>query len=334
MTKAKRIGICQNRDYKSFWRRLVFFFFIFCNVFHLSIWSDQGGQTSNGIPDNTKEKTETEIIDELISKIQDTELKIKLEYENQLELVYSLPEEEREAQKILLSNNLLAKEAEIEYAFQDLVQQYPDSADPLIALGNFHEEHGREHEAFDFWTKASRINPNDPAIWNNLAGYHTHNGGIRKSFEYFQKAIDLKPKGWVYYHNFANTVFLFRKDARMYYHLNEQEVFDKAFELYSLAFKEDPKNYDLAVDIANSYYIVRPYRSDDALKAWQEALSIATTSKEKQSVTIHQARWLLRIEKIDEALEKINQINHPELLTLKKRVKKNILKKREISKSP
>lgn len=297
------------------------------------VLTEKDGETVAPLQD-FQQKTEVEIVDELLSKIQESEQRIKLEFENQIKAIYSLPENEREAERAIITNNLIAKEGEIEYALQDLVKQFPKNADPLIALGNFHDEHGREQDAFKFWTKASEVNPNDPAVWNNLAGYHTHNGGIEKSFQYFEKALSLKPKGWIYYHNFANAVFLFRKDARMHYQLNEQQVFDKAFELYELARKEDPTNFDLAVDIANSYYIVRPYRNDDALKAWDKAATVAVSEEQKQSILIHQARWFLRIENIDKALAAINKVTSPELLTLKKIVKKNILRKRELLKSP
>ena len=66
----------------------------------------------------------------------------------------------------------------------------------------------------------------------------------------------------------GDTVFLFRKDAREFYGITEQQVFDKALGLYAEALKLDPKNFPLASDVAQTYYGIRPMRLDDALKAW------------------------------------------------------------------
>ena len=51
----------------------------------------------------------------------------------------------------------------------------------------------------------------------------------------YAKAIELNPAEPVYYQNFATTVYLFRKDARAFYGINEQQVFDKALALYRKA---------------------------------------------------------------------------------------------------
>ena len=45
----------------------------------------------------------------------------------------------------------------------------------------------------------------------------------------------LEPDEPVYYQNFATTVYLYRKDAREFYHIGEQQVFDKALDLYRQA---------------------------------------------------------------------------------------------------
>ena len=67
-----------------------------------------------------------------------------------------------------------------------------------------------------------------------------------------------------------------------HFQINEEEVFDKALALYAEARKRDPDNFDLAEDIAQTYYGIRtpapPYRmarTDDALKAWDLALQVA-----------------------------------------------------------
>ena len=72
----------------------------------------------------------------------------------------------------------------------------------------------------------------------------------------------------MYYQNFATTVYPYRKDAREHYNINEAQVFDKALELYKEAMKLAPDDVVLAENYAESYYGIRPLRTNDALVAW------------------------------------------------------------------
>lgn len=266
---------------------------------------------------------------QLIDAIWEKDLSFLSNHEINIRETYRLPQDLQENARNELVDSLAIHDQKIVNHFQELIVKYPRESDPVLALGNFYDDRGKEHIAFKYWSKAKNLNPSDPAVWNNLASFYTHNGEIQKSFKYFEKSLDLEPDGWIYYHNFANTVFLFRKDVKEYYKLNEQQVFDKAFELYELARKQAPENFELAEDIAKSYYIVRPYRVEKALQAWKQAFEIADSDHQKQSVMIHQSRWLLRKGLIDDALNMINQVSLPDLISLKVRVKKTILKKRE-----
>ena len=85
----------------------------------------------------------------------------------------------------------------------------------------------------------------------------------------YTKAIDINPREPVYYENLATVVYLYRTDARAYYHLtNDQPVFDMALDLYRKAMALDPTNFALATELAESYYGIKPTRTDDALNAW------------------------------------------------------------------
>jgi tetratricopeptide (TPR) repeat protein len=94
----------------------------------------------------------------------------------------------------------------------------------------------------------------------------------------------------VYYRNLGIIVYLYRKDAMAFYHLNEQQVFDKSLALYRKAMQLNPDDFPLATDYAESYYGIRPLRTNDALVAWTNALQIAHDDVEREGVYIHLAR--------------------------------------------
>ncbi len=134
----------------------------------------------------------------------------------------------------------------IRAAYEDFLQRHPDHARARVAYGSFlndlHDEEGAQAQ----WEKALALNPKDPAVYNNLANLYGHIGPIKKAFEYYAKAIELNPREALYYDNFGTAVFLFRKDAMEFFAISEQQVFDKALDLYSKALKLDPTNFPLA----------------------------------------------------------------------------------------
>ena len=138
--------------------------------------------------------------------------------------------------------------------------------------------------------KARQLDPKDPAAWNNLANYYGEYGPITNALVYYARAIELDPSESVYYQNLAVMVYLYRTDAKAFYHLDEQQVFDKSLALYRKAMQLDPDNFPLATEYAESYYGIRPLRTNDALVAWTNALQIAHNDIEREGVYIHLAR--------------------------------------------
>jgi tetratricopeptide (TPR) repeat protein len=177
--------------------------------------------------------------------------------------------------------------------------------------------------------KARELDPTNPAAWNNLANHYGHRSPVKKAFEYYAKAIELDPKEPVYRQNLATTTYLFRKDAQEYYNINEQQVFDRALELYRSALKLDPTNLLLAIDYAQTYYGIRPMRTNEALESWTNALTLTKTSDEKQGVFLHLARVELNTGHFDEARTHLNAITNVEMMDLRRRLVRNWIEKRD-----
>src|SRR5438046_2470 len=192
-------------------------------------------------------------------------------------------------------------------AYQDFLRRHPEHARAHLAYGSFLHETHDEEAGVEHWEKARELDPKNPAAWNNLANHYGHRSPVKKSFEYYAKAIELDPREPVYYQNFATTVFLFRKDAMEFYEINEQQVFNKSLELYRQALKLDPNNFVLATDLAQTYYGIKPVRTDDALAAWEYALKVAGNDTEREGVYLHLARFKLNARRFDEARKKIGR---------------------------
>ncbi len=217
--------------------------------------------------------------------------------------------------------------AVVRKAYEDFVQQHPDHVRARLAYGSFLYETKDEDEGVAQWEKARQLDPKNPAAWNNLANHYGHRGPVEKAFEYYQRAIDLAPDEPVYLQNLATTTYLFRKDAMAYYKITEKQVFDRALELYRKAVKLDPDNFPLATDYAQSYYGIKPLRTEEALAAWNYALKIANDDFERQGVYVHLARVELNSGLFDQAQKHLDLVTNDFYNGLKSRLQRNLLEK-------
>jgi len=210
-------------------------------------------------------------------------------------------------------------------AYEAFLKRHPDHVRARVAyasfLGDIHDEDGAQEQL----EKALPLDTNNPAVYNNLANIYGHHGPVKKAFEYYAKAVELNPLEPVYYQNFGTTVYLFRTDAKEYYGITEQQVFDKALELYRKATKLAPEDFPLASDVAQTYYGIQPHRTEEALLAWTNALNIAHDEIEREGIYIHLARikfqWAGRLA---EARAHLNAVTNEMYADLKKRVLRNL----------
>src|SRR5579862_6515526 len=146
-----------------------------------------------------------------------------------------------------------AKGAEVNRDFLAFVHRHSRYGGGYAAYGDFLLGHYDEPGARAQLEKALDFDRTNATVYNDLANIYGHRGDVKEAFNYYAKATALNSNEPVYYQNFATTVFLFRKDAREYYDINEQQVFDKAMLLYSNAMRLDPTNFAMAADVARSY---------------------------------------------------------------------------------
>lgn len=213
-------------------------------------------------------------------------------------------------------------------AYEDFISRHPKHPEIRLAYGSFLMDIHEEEAALVQMEKARDLDPANPASWNNLANHYGHRGPVKKAFEYYAKAIELDPQEPVYKQNLATTVYLFRKDAKEFYNIEEQQVFDRALNLYREALKLSPTNLVAAVDYAQTYYGIKPFRTNDALNAWTNAMTLAKTTDEKQGIYLHLARVEMNTGLFEEARAHLEMVDHPEMAELKNRLVRNWIEKR------
>ncbi len=228
--------------------------------------------------------------------------------------------------KAELNKRILARFDSVRKSYKDFLKRYPNNAHGHLAYGSFLNDIGDEDASMEQNETARQLDPKNPAAWNNLANYFGEHGPITNAFIYYAKAIELNPNEPVYHQNFATTVYLFRKDAREFYGINEQEVFDKALELYRQAMKLAPDDFVLVTDYAESYYGIKPLRTNDALAAWTNALQVAHTDAEREGVYIHLARFKLAAGRFAEAQAHLDAVTNSMYADLKARIGRELVR--------
>jgi tetratricopeptide (TPR) repeat protein len=216
-----------------------------------------------------------------------------------------------------LNRRILVRFEPVRRAYRNFILEHPDFARARVAFGSLLRDLHDEQAAQEQWEKALVIETNDPAIYDNLATIYAENGPREKAFQFLEQAIQLKPREPLYYHNLADIVYLFRKDAQEFYRINEEQVFAKAFQLYSNALRLDPDNFPYATDIAMAYYAVRPVPVDTALQAWTNALSIAHDDIDRQGVYLHFARLNMVGGRFDISRRLLDGVTNENYATLK-----------------
>jgi tetratricopeptide (TPR) repeat protein len=226
-----------------------------------------------------------------------------------------------------MRKKILDRFAPVRKDYERFIAQHTNHVEVLVAYASFLNDIGDEEGQHNYLERALELDKTDPAIWNNLANYHGHRGPVQKAFGYYEKAIELDPTEPIYYHNFGTTVFLFRKDVKEYYNINEQQVFDKALGLYSNAMRLSPTDFPLASDVAQTYYGIKPPRTEDALRAWTNAFSLANDEIEREGVHAHFARIKLNVGRFDEARGHLNAVTNAMYADLKNRLERNLKEK-------
>ena len=213
----------------------------------------------------------------------------------------------------------------VEIAYREFLERYTNHVNARVALGSFLGDTGREADAQAEWKTALELDPKNAAVYNNLAGIYGHRGPVTNAFVYYEKAIELAPREAVYHQNFATTVFLYRRDVMEHYHFDdEQKVFDFALSHYRKALELEPDNFLIATDLAQTYYLIKPPRYDDALAAWRRAFELASDDLEREGIRIHLARVQVQAGRFSEARTQLGLVTNVNYAVIRDRIQRTL----------
>ena len=223
---------------------------------------------------------------------------------------------------------------EAEDAYRHALELAPHDAESCHLLGLVSYRLNRLAESLRYLHAAVERQPSLPVYWFNLGVVSQKAGRSPDAVSAYEKAIALRPQESVYHHNFAVTVYLFRRDATNYFQIPEQQVFDKAMVLYNRALELDPDNFPLATDLAQTYYGIRPPRVQDAFEAWNRALKLARDDIEREGVYLHLARWHRTAGDVEAARRELNRVTNGMYNVTKTNILKSLASPKRTNSAP
>ena len=207
------------------------------------------------------------------------------------------------------------------------LRRHPDSSRGYLAYGSFLDDIGDEDAGKVQFGNAAQADPKNPAAWNNLANYYGENGGLTNAFTDYARAIELDPTEPVYYQNLATTVYLYRKDARAFTASTNSRSSTRRWRCIRRPSSSIRTFLTLATDYAETYYGIKPLRTNDALVAWTKALNVARTDVEREGVFIHLARLKFAAGFFNEARAQLAAVTNDFYADLKKQSERNLVER-------
>ncbi len=113
--------------------------------------------------------------------------------------------------------------------------------------------------------------------WNDWGTEYSRTGPMTNMFVCFLNAVRLMPHESTYHRNLATSLFMYRKDAKDFFGVDEAQVFSMSLREYRKARILEPDNFELAKELALAHYAIRPFRAEEALAEWDRVLVMAET---------------------------------------------------------
>jgi len=223
----------------------------------------------------------------------------------------------------LMEATLLARQAgpeelqKLDRIFGDLETKYPLDA----AIKNGHAEFlwsiGEQHRAVAAWLAAEKLDPNNAAVLDHLAGSSFAAGEVKKAAGYYVRAMGSAPDNAGYHFSYANLVFLFRHELHDAAHPESNSLLEEALKHFAEAARLEPRNTEYARAFAETFYSMAKPEWPEALKAWQHLSDI---SPQKDFALLNLARVHMKLGNKPEARASLALIQDPKYDRLKARL--------------
>jgi tetratricopeptide (TPR) repeat protein len=208
----------------------------------------------------------------------------------------------------------------IVHEYELLLRDNPTFAAGYAAYGYLLSKVDMRKEAAAMLLKANQLDPDIPLVKNQLGNFMAEDGKPLQAAPYFLAAIKLEPNEPLYHYQLASLLSEAR-DAFLKSGEWSRPALDGAMlEGFRRAHELAPDRFEFAYRHAESFYDLEKPDWEQALKLWSALEEKATTPIERQTMRLHAANILIKLDRRDHARALLATVEVPELQGQKQRL--------------
>ncbi|GDY22772.1 hypothetical protein LBMAG56_41190 [Verrucomicrobiota bacterium] len=215
-------------------------------------------------------------------------------------------------------------------SLEKFVEAHPGHEDAVLELDRFTRVMTEKIAAVLEWETLRNESPDSPAAWHSLAVYYNNQGLLARAFQCYEKAASLPQASAAMIEDLAVTQFMFRADAAAFYSLSPEAMVERSFATYRRAMALEPRNLNLARHFAECFFVLRPLRATEGLRAWENVLNLAGSDIETHEALVSCARYAVVVGRLGQAQMFLARLTRPDFAEHKERIERSVLVKRRL----
>lgn len=209
---------------------------------------------------------------------------------------------------------------EVVHDYELLLRQNPKMAAGYAAYGYLLSKVDMRKEAAVMLLKANQLDPDIPLVKNQLGNLLAEEGKPLQAAPYFLAAIKLEPNEPLYHYQLGTLLTEARDEFLKSGEWTRPAVDEAMFNAFKRAAELAPDRFEFAYRHAESFYDLEKPDWDAALKAWSELEERAQTAVERQTMRLHAANILLKLDKPAHARALLAAVDEPSLKAQKEKL--------------
>ena len=197
--------------------------------------------------------------------------------------------------------------------YQNFLIANPESLEGTILFGKLLRKTGESRLAYAVFTQANAINPKTAVVKQEIGNCLAELGEGPLALWAFMEAIELSPQTALYHYQLGELIDLYENQLLLNNISNGLSLDRQKMAAFREATQLDPGNKDFAWRYAQAFHDTLIPNAKEALLAWTNLESTASTPREKDAIALHQAHWLLELKENEQAQQRLTTIQTPSL---------------------
>lgn len=202
-------------------------------------------------------------------------------------------------------------------SYDILLQKAPDFAPAYVAYGLLLGKVGMTREAVGMLIKANQLDGGIPLVKNEIARFLAEDGKIMDALPWITAAIDLAPQEPLYHYHLGKILAEGRDDIIASGQFTRAKLDANMLQAFKRGAELAPDNFAYAYRAAEAYYDLAEPQWTEALATWTALEERAKPGVEQQTIRLHAANVLIKLDRTDHARALLASITEQPLLKQK-----------------